>query len=138
VARSKRKPMSDINVVPYIDVMLVLLIIFMVTAPMLTQGIKIDLPELDSEPVETAKNLEPIIVSVDSNGAYYMEMSSSKEKPQELEQVLQRVSTILQQKPGTSVLVRGDRHVEYGVVVSLMAALQKAGAQDVGLITEDP
>lgn len=138
MARSKRKPMSDINVVPYIDVMLVLLIIFMVTAPMLTQGIKIDLPVLDSEPVETAKNLEPIIVSVDSNGAYYMEMSSAKETPQELKQVLQRVSVILQQKPGTSVLVRGDRHVEYGAVVSLMAALQKAGAQDVGLITEDP
>ncbi|KZY36434.1 MULTISPECIES: protein TolR [unclassified Oleiphilus] len=130
--------MSDINVVPYIDVMLVLLIIFMVTAPMLTQGIKIDLPLLDSDPVESAKSLEPIVVTVDSNGAYYMEMTSSSKKPLELQVVLKNVSSILQHEPSTSVLVRGDRHVEYGVVVELMAALQNAGAKDVGLITEDP
>ncbi len=138
MARSKRKPMSDINVVPYIDVMLVLLIIFMVTAPMLTQGIKIDLPVLESDPVESAKSLEPIIVTVDSNGAYYMEMSASNEKPLELALVLKNVSSILTQAPATSVLVRGDKYVEYGVVVALMAALQEAGAKDVGLITEDP
>ena len=130
--------MADINVVPYIDVMLVLLIIFMVTAPMLTQGIKIDLPVLESDPVESAKNQEPIIVSVDSNGAYYLEMTSSGDKALELPIVLKNVSAILSQAPATSVLVRGDKHVEYGVVVALMSALQAAGAQDVGLITEDP
>jgi biopolymer transport protein TolR len=130
--------MSDINVVPYIDVMLVLLIIFMVTAPMLTQGIKIDLPVLESDPVESSKSQEPIIVSVDSNGAYYLEMTSSGDKALELDIVLKNVSSILTQSPGTSVLVRGDKHVEYGAVVSLMAALQEAGAKDVGLITEDP
>ena len=75
---------------------------------------------------------------MDSNGAYYMEMSASKDKPLELASILNNVTVILQQKPGTSVLVRGDTHVEYGVVVSLMAALQEAGAKDVGLITEDP
>jgi len=130
--------MSDINVVPYIDVMLVLLIIFMVTAPMLTQGIKIDLPKLDADVVQTEKDVEPVIVSIDSNGAYYLEMTASAKKPLELNILLEKVSAILQQKPRTSVLVRGDKHVEYGSVVALMSALQTAGANGVGLITEDP
>lgn len=138
MSRPKRKPMSDINVVPYIDVMLVLLIIFMVTAPMLTQGIKIDLPLLDSDPVQSESQGEPIIVSIDSNGAYYLDMSSDAKRPQDLNVILKNVSAILSQKPDTSVLVRGDKHVEYGVVVALMSALQGAGARGVGLITEDP
>lgn len=138
MSRSKRKPMADINVVPYIDVMLVLLIIFMVTAPMLTQGIKVDLPVLEADPVQADNQDEPIIVSIDLNGAYYLDMSGDAKKPQELDQVIQQVSSILSQKPETSVLVRGDRHVEYGAVVSLMSALQSAGAKGVGLITEDP
>jgi biopolymer transport protein TolR len=138
MSRPKRKPMADINVVPYIDVMLVLLIIFMVTAPMLTQGIKVDLPVLDADPVQTDNQDEPIIVSIDLNGAYYLDMSGEAKKPLELEQILKNVSSILSQKPNTSVLVRGDRHVEYGAVVSLMSALQSAGAKGVGLITEDP
>lgn len=138
MSRSKRKPMSDINVVPYIDVMLVLLIIFMVTAPMLTQGIKVDLPLLDSDPVQNENQEEPIIVSIDSNGSYYLDMSSDAKRPLELNIILQKVSSILSQKPETSVLVRGDKHVEYGAVVTLMSALQGAGARGVGLITEDP
>ena len=136
--RSNRKPMSDINVVPYIDVMLVLLIIFMVTAPMLTQGIKVDLPKLESDPVKTEKNQEPIIVSIDSNGAYYLEMSSSSDKPLELPELIKKVQAILEQKPATSVMLRGDKHVEYGAIVSLISSLQEAGAEGVGLITEDP
>lgn len=138
MSRPKRKPMSDINVVPYIDVMLVLLIIFMVTAPMLTQGIKVDLPLLDSDPVQSENQDEPIIVSVDSNGAYYLDMSADAKRPLDLSDILQQVSSILSQKPETSVLVRGDKHVEYGSVVALMSALQGAGARGVGLITEDP
>ena len=138
MSRAKRKPMSDINVVPYIDVMLVLLIIFMVTAPMLTQGIKIDLPQIESKPVVMEKNQEPMIVSVDSNGAYYLEMSAESSKPMELETLINNVKSVLAQNPATSVLVRGDRHVEYGAVVKLMASLQSAGAEGVGLITEDP
>jgi len=130
--------MSDINVVPYIDVMLVLLIIFMVTAPMLTQGIKVDLPKLESDPVKTEKNQEPIIVSIDSNGAYYFEMSSSSDKPLELHEIIKKVQAILEQKPTTSVMLRGDKHVEYGAIVSLISSLQEAGAEGVGLITEDP
>jgi len=138
MSRTKRKPMSDINVVPYIDVMLVLLIIFMVTAPMLTQGIKVDLPQLEASPVKLEKNQEPMIISVDSNGAYYLEMSADSGKPMVLKDLLNRASAILSQNQQTPVLIRGDRHVEYGTIVDLMAALQSAGAEGVGLITEDP
>lgn len=138
MARQKKKPMSDINVVPYIDVMLVLLIIFMVTAPMLTQGIKIDLPQIESANVIVEQNQEPLIISVDLNGAYFMEMSSLSKDPMSLDQMLESVSKVIAANPAISVLIRGDRNVEYGVVVELMAALQAAGAKGVGLITEDP
>lgn len=138
MARKKRKPMSDINVVPYIDVMLVLLIIFMVTAPMLTQGIKIDLPQIESSPVTPEKNQEPLVITIDLNGAYYMEMSDVSNSPLELEDLLKKSQGLLEQNPSLSVLIRGDKNVEYGAVVELMAALQSAGAKGVGLITEDP
>lgn len=138
MARSKRKPMSDINVVPYIDVMLVLLIIFMVTAPMLTQGIKVDLPQLKSSDVELQANQEPMIVSIDSNGAYYLEMSAVSNKAMELADLMKKAQGILEQSPQTTVLVRGDRNVSYGAVVDLMSRLQEAGAEGVGLITEEP
>ncbi len=138
MSRPKRKPMSDINVVPYIDVMLVLLIIFMVTAPMLTQGIKIDLPKVEASPVPIEKNEEPIIVSIDSNGAYYFEMSADSQTPMELPALLHRVEAVLSENPKVSILVRGDRNVSYGSIVDLMASLQARGAEGVGLITEDP
>ncbi len=138
MSRSKRKPMSDINVVPYIDVMLVLLIIFMVTAPMLTQGIKIDLPKIEASDVKLEKNQEPLIISVDANGAYYLDLSAESEKPLELNDLINKASAVLGERPGVTTLIRGDRHVEYGVVVELMAALQEAGASNVGLITEEP
>lgn len=137
MARSKRKPMSDINVVPYIDVMLVLLIIFMVTAPMLTQGIKVDLPKLESDEIELQQNQEPMIVSVDSNGAYYLEMSAVSDKPMELNELSEMAGKILEQNPKISVLIRGDKNVPYGKVVDLMGHLQTLGAEGVGLITED-
>lgn len=138
MARQKRKPMSDINVVPYIDVMLVLLIIFMVTAPMLTQGIKIDLPSVESAPVIVEQNQEPLIITVDLNGGYYMEMSSLSDAPLSQAQLIDSVNDLLSVNPGLSVLIRGDKNVEYGVVVELMAVVKAAGAQGVGLITEDP
>lgn len=138
MSRPKRKPMSEINVVPYIDVMLVLLIIFMVTAPMLTQGIKVDLPKVETSPVKLEKNQEPMIISVDSNGAYYMDMSANSKQPMELDALIQKVRGVIEQNPQLSILIRGDKHVEYGVVVSLMSELQGAGANGVGLITEDP
>jgi biopolymer transport protein TolR len=136
--RPKHKPMSDINVVPYIDVMLVLLIIFMITAPMMTQGVKVDLPELKSSPVELKKNEEPVIITIDSNGAYYLEMSSAAGKPMDLESLETKVASVLKQNPNVTVLVRGDKNVAYGKVVKLMSALQQVGAQGVGLVTENP
>ncbi|UZE97600.1 protein TolR [Alkalimarinus alittae] len=138
MARSSRKPMSDINVVPYIDVMLVLLIIFMVTAPMLTQGVKVDLPQVASDPVSQDPEQEPLIITVDSNAAYYLEIGDKTGKPMELSTLQERVAVILKQNPKVNVLVRGDRHVEYGVVVDLMSALQQSGAEGVGLVTENP
>jgi len=134
----QRKPMSEIYVVPYIDVMLVLLVIFMVTAPMLTQGVKVDLPETTSEPIQSDKNVESIVVSVDSNGAYFMEVGGDSSQPMALEQVRDRVSKILTQRTDREVLVRGDENVGYGIVVRLMAQLQAAGASNVGLITDAP
>ncbi|KPP98855.1 protein TolR [Marinobacter sp. HL-58] len=135
---NRRKPMSEINVVPYIDVMLVLLIIFMVTAPMLTQGVKVDLPETTSEPIQSEKDVESIVVSVDSNGAYFMDVGDESSDPMSLEDVRESLSKILSQRTDREVLVRGDEHVEYGTVVRLMSQLQAAGATNVGLITEAP
>ncbi|PFG09028.1 protein TolR [Marinobacter sp. LV10MA510-1] len=135
---SRRKPMSEINVVPYIDVMLVLLIIFMVTAPMLTQGVKVDLPQTSSDPIQAEKNVEAIIVSVDSNGAYYVEVGDRGSDPMALEELQSEVAKILSQRSNSEVLVRGDEQVRYGTVVRLMSALQSAGAANIGLITEAP
>lgn len=133
---NRRKPMSEINVVPYIDVMLVLLIIFMVTAPMLTQGVKVDLPETASDPIQADKNVESIIVSVDANGAYYVEVGDKGSDPMPLAEVRDQVAKILSQRTSGDILVRGDENVEYGTVVRLMAALQGAGATSIGLITD--
>lgn len=134
----RRKPMSEINVVPYIDVMLVLLIIFMVTAPMLTQGVKVDLPQTTSDPIQADKNVESVIVSVDANGAYYVEVGDKGSDPMTLGEVREQVAKILSQRTSSEILVRGDENVEYGTVVRLMAELQGAGASSIGLITESP
>lgn len=134
----RRKPMAEINVVPYIDVMLVLLVIFMVTAPMMTQGVKVDLPETTSDPIQAQKDVEPVIVSVDANGAYYMEVGDEESEPMALADLNQQVSKILAGRSQRDVLVRGDENVDYGTVVRLMATLQTAGATSVGLITEEP
>lgn len=133
---NRRKPMAEINVVPYIDVMLVLLVIFMVTAPMLTQGVKVDLPETASDPIQADKNVESIIVSVDSNGAYYVEVGDKSSDPMPLAEVREQIAKILSQRTNSDILVRGDENVDYGTVVRLMAALQGAGATSIGLITD--
>ncbi|SHK44725.1 Cell division and transport-associated protein TolR [Marinobacter antarcticus] len=133
---NRRKPMAEINVVPYIDVMLVLLIIFMVTAPMLTQGVKVDLPETASDPIQADKNVESIIVSVDANGAYYVEVGDKGSDPMPLSEVREQVAKILSQRTSRDILVRGDENVDYGTVVRLMATLQGAGATSIGLITD--
>lgn len=131
----RRKLMSDINVVPYIDVMLVLLVVFMVTAPMMTQGIKVDLPDADAKPINL-KQEEPLVVSVRRDGNYHLNVGGKPETAVQLADVVSRVSAVRRQKPETLVLVEGDDAVPYGRVVKLMAALQLAGVADVGLVTE--
>lgn len=135
--RTKRKPMAEINVVPYIDVMLVLLIIFMITAPLLTQGIKVSLPQASSEPIET-EQLEPLVLTVDAEGLFYLDVGENKDKPVDNSTLLERVSAVLRNKPDTPIYVRGDHHVDYGAVVNAMSLLQSAGAPSVGLLTEPP
>lgn len=133
----KRKPMADINVVPYIDVMLVLLIVFMVTAPLLMQGVKVDLPQAPSAPIDN-KDEEPLIVSVKADGTYYLNLGRDQKTARPLPEITETVSKVLRQKPQTPVLVWGDTAVPYGTVVSLMTELQSAGAPSVGLVTDPP
>ena len=134
--RKKRKPMSEINVVPYIDVMLVLLIIFMVTAPMLMQGVKVDLPEASADPVEN-QDSEPVIVSVDAAGQLFINLGNEKQVLS-LPSIKDKVSAVMRRKKDTPVLIWGDQAVPYGEVVRVMVALQEAGAPSVGLVTENP
>ena len=135
-SRNKHRPMAEINVVPYIDVMLVLLVIFMVTAPMLTQGVKVELPETTSDPIQAEKDTESVVVSIDANGAYYLQVGDEGSDPMPLGRVQEMVSRIMAERTNREVLVRGDDNVQYGKVVRLMSALQQAGATNVGLITE--
>ncbi len=133
----KRKPLAEINVVPYIDVMLVLLVVFMVTAPLLTQGVKVDLPQAPSAPIDKNDD-EPIIVSLKKDGSYYINLGKSPNKARPLDEISDTVAKVLRQKPSTPVLVWGDSSVDYGLVVQLMTRLQKAGAPSVGLVTDPP
>ncbi len=135
--RARKRPMASINVVPYIDVMLVLLIIFMVTAPLLTQGVKVALPKVDAELVENSQQ-EPVVVTVRRDGFFYLNIGDHPEDPVEQQVLQKRVSLIMNKKPETQVLVRGDHQVDYGSVVSVMALLQQSGVPSVGLVTDQP
>ncbi|HLT91949.1 MAG TPA: protein TolR [Woeseiaceae bacterium] len=132
----KRKLMGDINVVPYIDVMLVLLIIFMVTAPLLTQGIEVELPKAAAEPIETETNDPPIVLSVDREGNLYINYGDDEDQPKSGKQIVATVSAILRNRADTPVLVKADRAVPYGNVVGAMVLLQQAGADNVGFVTD--
>lgn len=136
---SRSSPMAEINVVPYIDVMLVLLVIFMITAPMLTQGITVDLPKTASDTVKTTGR-EPVIVSVDSHGAYYLNISRDPSMPMEPKALTVRVAAELalarEAKETLNVLVKGDQGVSYGKVIEAMGLLKQAGAEQVGLLTD--
>ena len=135
--RTHRRPMSEINVVPYIDVMLVLLVIFMITAPLLAQGVKVDLPQVAAEPVDSRQQ-EPLVATVDAAGIYYLNVGDRQEQGVDADTLVQRVAAVLRHRPHTRVLVRGDAQVNYGAVVTVMALLQKAGAPSVGLLTKTP
>ena len=132
----RRKPVSEINVVPYLDVMLVLLVVFMITAPMLVQGVKVELPDADAKPIEMSQKDEMVIVSIDDKGTFYLNVGGDPKRPKSKEQVTDIVSKIVKEKPKTTVLIEGDSRVPYGIVVTIMALLQKAGVPNVGLITE--
>lgn len=140
MARQKKRygAMAEINVVPYIDVMLVLLIIFMVTAPMIMQGVQVELPHAKAKAVPPQDD-KPLIVSIKSDGSYYIDLGTKEqgEAATSLTDIADRVGKVLSAKPETKVFVWGDRRVPYGTVVELMAALQNAGAESVGLVTDD-
>ena len=129
--------MSEINVVPYIDVMLVLLIIFMVTAPLLMQGVQVELPQAAAEPVATDE-VEPLVVSIKADGTLYLNVGGDQEQALTLAAVSEQVGKVLGRRPETPVLIWGDRRTAYGDVVALMVALQGVGADSVGMVTESP
>lgn len=129
--------LAEINVVPYIDVMLVLLVIFMVTAPMLMQGVEVKLPEATASPVDN-QDAEPLIVSINDRGQLFLNLGVDEKQSLELATIRQRVAAVLRRTPDKPVLVWGDKRVAYGDVVVVMTALQDAGAPSVGLVTENP
>jgi biopolymer transport protein TolR len=138
-SKRKKRLMGEINVVPYIDVMLVLLVIFMVTAPLLTEGVRIDMVEADANPIES-KSEEPFVVHVDRDGKYYL---NDDKEPRTAQALRAAVTAVLRRSQETNskppdFLVRGDRNVAYGKVVQAMAHMQQAGVPSVGLITQPP
>ncbi|MDA0910274.1 MAG: protein TolR [Proteobacteria bacterium] len=134
--RTKRKPMVEINVVPYIDVMLVLLIIFMITAPMLTQGVKVDLPQAQAKKIPPSDQ-KPLIVTVNQQGQYFINRNN-EQNALTASQLSELVGTTLAQDKDKQIYVRGDKNASYGQVVEAMVLLQKAGVASVGLVTDDP
>ena len=134
----RRRLMGEINVVPYIDVMLVLLIIFMITAPLLTPGVKVDLPKAGAEPLDAreVKNQEPLILSVDRQGRLYLNLGADAAQPLTEETLVARATAALRRAPQRVVLVKGDQAASYGRVVEAMVMLQRAGATKVGFLTD--
>lgn len=148
--RNRRKPVAEMNVVPYIDVMLVLLVIFMVTAPMLNQGVKVDLPKVSSEALPQDNNSRVLTISIKADKTFYWNMGEEVDQDQSKEsetatalpQLVQTVTAIMSQNASqgkkVQVFVRGDKAVDYGSVMAVMGGLQEAGVGNVGLITEAP
>ena len=137
--RRKRRQVAEINVVPYIDVMLVLLVIFMITAPLLTTGVEIDLPDAEATPISDAgESQEPLVLTVDKNGAWYLNVGDTPEEALDRQEVTRLASAVLRISPTRRVLVAGDTAVEYGDIMQAMVALQIAGAPEIGLMSEPP
>lgn len=132
--------MGEINVVPYIDVMLVLLVIFMITAPLLKEGVKVDLPTAAARPIDPeflAKH-DPLVLSIDSGGRFYINFGQNQDKPVSEATVSSRTAALLRRDPQTPILVKADTTVPYGTVVRAMVMLQQAGASKVGFLTDPP
>ena len=135
VRRRKNRPKAEINVVPYIDVMLVLLVIFIATAPVVMQGVTVDLPQAEAEAMNEDQRT-PIIASVDKVGQYFVSIDSTNEKMENLDALASYVSQELSKDPSRPVVVQGDAHVSYDSVIQLMNALKQGGVKSVGLVTE--
>lgn len=133
--RKKRRLNSDINVVPYIDVMLVLLIIFMATATVVVQGVKVDLPQATAKALPEEKSV-PLIASVKADGTYYLTVGDNPREELSQQELADLVAAHLQLNPETPVMVKGDRTVSYDHILQLMVTLQGAGAPSVGLMTD--
>ncbi len=136
----RRRPISDINIVPYIDVMLVLLVIFMAVAPMLAQGIQLDLPKEPSDLLERSEQ-DPLIISIQSDGSVYLNVGGSDAVESESVSLIvlkERVMKVLRVRPETPVFIRGDTTLPYGKIVNVMTIMQQAGVESVGLLTEPP
>lgn len=136
--RHKRRMIAEINVVPYIDVMLVLLVIFMVTAPMMTPGVPIDLPEVSSEPLPVDENDEPLVISMNRAGELFINVGGDETVAVSLETIGDRVTRVLSAKPSTFVQLRSDTGLEYGAVMEVMGVLQASGVTSIGLVAETP
>ncbi|MGH8296352.1 MAG: protein TolR [Steroidobacteraceae bacterium] len=130
-----RRLMGEINVVPYIDVMFVLLIIFMITAPLLTEGVKVQLPKAGAEPLSARNDKDPIVLSVDRQGRLYINVGRDPQVPADPEVIEARAAAALGADPQRAVLVKADTAVAYGVVVQAMVLLQRAGAHKLGFVT---
>ena len=136
--RKRRKPMAEINVVPYIDVTLVLLIIFMITAPLIQSGVDVDLPQADAKQINQDDMPTPVIITITQSGEFYIDLGNAEDdEPVSADELLLLTAAVRKNKPDTQVYIRGDKLVEYGKVVTVMAALKKAGVPNVGLMTEN-
>ena len=138
IVRKKRKPMGEINVVPFMDVMLVLLVVFMVTAPLLNQGIEVELPEANNEPLAIDENLETLVVSLTADGEYFISVGATGEDRQSvtLETLGAQVGIITNTNPSIQVLVEGDTQAGWGAMVNLITTLQAAGVANPNFITQ--
>ena len=132
--RKRRKLKAEINVVPYIDVMLVLLIIFMVTAPLLNLGVDIQLPQSTAKAVQADK--EPILVSVDKDGSYYLTLGKAQREAIDAQALVTKVAAFVRQNPQVPVLIGGDQRVDYGKIYQVMVLLQQSGVPKVGLMSQ--
>lgn len=132
----RRKPMAEINVVPYIDVTLVLLIIFMITTPMLQTGVEVELPQAQTATVDAGEGEPPLVVSIKQSGEYFLSVGGETDEPIAPEDIDSRVAAVLSDKPGVKVLINADKSVDYGAVVTVMASLKTAGVANVGLMTK--
>jgi biopolymer transport protein TolR len=135
-ALQKRKLMGEINVVPMIDIMLVLLVVFMITAPLLTQGVEVDLPKASAKPIETPPDHTPLVLSVDAEGNFYINAGTNEDQPQTGTEIVRRIGIVLGEKPETPMFVKADRSVPYGNVIGAMVVLQQAGATNIGFVTD--